>query len=511
MKNATKLFRLAVAAATVFAVCACQYPSSPQGGNGNRFVPVENVEVNADSLLLHVGQGRSLTATVYPPNATTPDVWWTSGDPSVASVNSVTGNVTANSTGTATITVTTKDGGRTASSTVRVMTPTLPSLRLSIAPWPYELDRNIWRSSTVSLDGTGPYEDFAFGNVTVQARGRGNSSWHAMGYKRPLRIRFFAGEARSMFGSGFAARDWPLLANAIDHSMMRNYSAYLLGRLLSGMDFAPTGHFLHLYMGGDYRGVYMLSDQMQVHPGRIELTHNSVPERSEFFFEMCRRAHGDNEHDFAVQNVPFVIEFPDGANLTQGHRQFLESFIANMDAALAGGNFDAISGIIDVPSFVDFYLVQELFKNQDVDWSSLNFQIRQTEAGPRMFAGPLWDFDLSSGSSAYPTYDRSPLGAWAATRKRYFRLLMDAEWFRELVGARWIEIRGGEVAAMTARVEYLARKYRACFERNFERWPDKNVWVTPPELRHLPFAEQVEFLLDWLERRKVWMDGFLQP
>ena len=147
--------------------------------------------------------------------------------------------------------------------------PGLPSLHLSIAPnvhhdpgvpgGPNELHREIWRPTTVSLRCyTGTYQEFTVG---AQARGRGNSTW-VMSDKQPLRIRFDT--ARPMFGSNYAARDWTLIANASDHTLMRHYSAYFLGSLLDGLDFSPTGQFLHLYMDGEYRGVYMLRDRKSV-------------------------------------------------------------------------------------------------------------------------------------------------------------------------------------------------------------------------------------------------------
>jgi len=398
----------------------------------------------------------------------------------------------------------------------------LPSLHLSIAPYerggPNALHRNIWRDTTVSLSGT----PFAFGEVGAQARGRGNSSWAAMGNKRPLRFRFRHyvdgvrnDTPRPMFGSSYSAMDWTLIANAVDHSLMRSYAAYFLGHLLSGLDFSPARHFLHLYMNGEYRGVYMLSDQMEA--GRMGLLANRglPPYRNDYFLEMCHRVPEENAGYsyvyFIVQGQPFEIRYPGNAIRREGGWDFAKNFMHMVDAALVSGDVGAISRLIDIPSFIDFYLVQELFKNRDVGFSSVFFQIRQVNGNPKLFAGPLWDFDLSSGSHFNRDWnsDRSPQGAWAATQNRFFRYLMNTDWFREKAGARWSEIRNDEVQEMIARIRHLSATYRSCFERNFRRWPNKNVWVTAPELVRMPFAGQVDFLINWLERRKVWMDGFL--
>ena len=81
-------------------------------------VPVTGVTLNKTSTSLYVGGTETLTATVAPDNATDKTVTWTSSNPSVATVEN--GVVTAVSAGTATITVTTDDGGKTATCTVTV-------------------------------------------------------------------------------------------------------------------------------------------------------------------------------------------------------------------------------------------------------------------------------------------------------------------------------------------------------------------------------------------------------
>jgi len=254
---------------------------------------------------------------------------------------------------------------------------------------------------------------------------------------------------------------------------------------------------------------------MNINDGRMELTSNDNPALSEYFLEWNQRASWQSEpyEWFAVQGMNFDIRFPGGSVLRQdrGHLKFARDFIARVDAAMASGDFNEISSIIDIPSFVDYYLVQEFFRNQDVGGLSLFFQVRQTETGPMLFAGPLWDFDLSCGIG-YPRGNiRPPQGVWAAERNRFFRFLVDTDWFRKEVGTRWQYIRdNNKVQTMIGRVNYLATTYQTCFEHNFVRWPNKNVWVIPLALVPLSFTEQVEFLTDWFQQRKLWMDEFLR-
>ena len=79
---------------------------------------VESVSLDKTSITLKEGDSETLTATVYPANATNKKVSWKSSDESVATVSN--GQVTALKAGTATITVTTEDGGKTATCQVTV-------------------------------------------------------------------------------------------------------------------------------------------------------------------------------------------------------------------------------------------------------------------------------------------------------------------------------------------------------------------------------------------------------
>jgi len=416
--------------------------------------------------------------------------------------------------------------------------PPFPSLHIATVAG--NIHRLNWANTTVSMYS--PDGGAIFQGLGAQIRGRGNTTWFAMGDKRPFRIRF--DQPRPMFGSAHVARDWTFIACALDYTLMRQYSAYFLGRMLgasagdSGF-LGPMGHLLHVYLDGEYRGVYMLSDQIQAGPGRAELTSNLVPELSEFLLEWCGRAdHAGNPggpEEFIVfvhipnnirrQDMPFVVDFPGGGVLRggHGHMEFLDGFLNEVSLAIfERRGYAELSRLIDVESFVDFYIVQELFKNHDSFWSSLRFQIRQVEGRPLMFAGPVWDFDMSSGGGWDGSNDYSPLGWWTAHWNGWFNSLMRTGWFRDLVVARWSDIRNLEVAVMKARIRGMAETYRGCFERNFERWPvfGTNVFlpganinpafgVTPSVMALGSFMENVEYLSDWLGRRAAWLDANL--
>jgi hypothetical protein len=269
-------------------------------------------------------------------------------------------------------------------------------------------------------------------------------------------------------------------------------------------------------MGNDYRGVYLLTDQMQVHQGRVELTRHYDPARSEYFVQWCRHPKSDDDIYVYVGEgrTPFEIRFPSARRLTDGHIAYVNDFLNQVDAAMVAMDYEAIAALVDIPSFVDFYLVNEFFKNVDAGFSSLFFQIRQTDTGPRLYAGPLWDFDQAAGSAVVPGWysDYSPQRLWAAHANHWLRSFVVVPELRALTAARWHEIRDNEVAAMIAHLEYISIRYRACFDRNFDRWPNKlghYTWRNPLSIVQIDTHEgQMAHLVDWFNQRKVWFDEF---
>lgn len=106
-------------------------------------VPVSSVALNYTELKLTEGDSQTLTATIAPDNATNKKVTWSSNNTGVATVNQ-TGVVTAVKAGTATIKVTTEDGGKVATCIVTVNAKVFPVTGVSVSP----------SSTSITIGGT---------------------------------------------------------------------------------------------------------------------------------------------------------------------------------------------------------------------------------------------------------------------------------------------------------------------------------------------------------------------
>lgn len=114
---------IAIIIAAIAIVAAIAAAVVLTSGNGSKDVSVTNVSLDKTSMSLVVGNTGTLVATVSPSDATNKNVNWTTSNSSVATVSN--GTVTAKSAGSATITVTTDDGAKTAKCSVTVTASTV--------------------------------------------------------------------------------------------------------------------------------------------------------------------------------------------------------------------------------------------------------------------------------------------------------------------------------------------------------------------------------------------------
>ena len=387
-----------------------------------------------------------------------------------------------------------------------------PSIHITTSIDPFDIDRELWHNGLISVTNAA-LPEHNFEDTSARIRGRGNSTWWRGPDKRPLRFRF--DEAQSMFGSEAVATDWILLANHFDRSLLRNYSALYLGNLLGSMPFTPRIQNVHLYVNGKYMGVYQLTDERDVNPGRLEMTWNEDPALSGFIIELDGRAPDEgveNETYVMANNMAYDIRFPGASGRTPEHMAYVKQYLENVSHAIRYGSFDELLELIDLDSFIDFYIVQEWTKNSDVHSLSVFMHINGEGEDRRLIMGPLWDFDIAAGNYGNQTMGYGPEGIYAGVVNYWFRYLLNRPEFFEAAADRWNEIVDAEIAQTIERIKYLATNYQEDFERNFIRHDDiltTTRIVVPAEILEIgSFMGNVEHLLEWYEARTSWLSDF---
>ncbi|MDR2739488.1 MAG: Ig-like domain-containing protein, partial [Treponema sp.] len=179
--------RLSIAASAAFLCLSLLFAACDNPAGNGKTVPVTGVSLGPKTLTLAVGGSAALTAAVSPEDASNKAVTWASSDDAVATVDK-DGNVTGVAVGTATVTSTTEDGGKTDTCAVTVsagavvtgvsLSPTVltlgvgqaRTLTLTVSPADAANKAVTWASSddaVATVDKDGKVTGAAVGTATV--------------------------------------------------------------------------------------------------------------------------------------------------------------------------------------------------------------------------------------------------------------------------------------------------------------------------------------------------------
>lgn len=330
------------------------------------------------------------------------------------------------------------------------------------------------------------------GDGGVGVRLRGNTT---MAYeKKPYRIKFK--KDHSLFGLT-EAKSWVLLADYLDQSNIRNYAAMTLGnQVFDNLDFTATPHHVILEFNGEYKGIYLLCEQIDEKTGRanVEIDEEKLYqsyEKTEFPFliEMDNYASTDPTIDDADRVMldgyfPIEIKYPESKDrgVYQGQDivyDYIQEYLLAVKTTLQTKEKVSVSfreepvgyeDLIDVDSLIDYVFLNEIMYNPDSIWKSAYMHkaanVVDEETGEileygKLKFGPAWDFDAAmSWNFTNEPYDASYIeGARATTvlcGNIFFVEFVQDEDNYLLCQKRWAETRDGVKEV----VDYL-RDYKA--------------------------------------------------
>jgi hypothetical protein len=344
------------------------------------------------------------------------------------------------------------------------------------------------------------------GRIAIELRGHSSQMFPKKSYGLELRDR--RGEGREVGLLGMPDDDdWVLTANYSDKSLMRNSLAYRAAREVAGR-YAPETRHVEVVLNGNYRGVYLLTQRIELGDGRVEAEDGWILE-----LVFGYQALGERRVTSPRTRRPLLFTDPDEPNRREARR--IHRDIVRFERALYGKRFRHPSrgwrGHADPTAAMDYVLLQELFGNQDAFHASTYLH---RGPGGRIVFGPLWDFDIAMGNTTVTAF-RNTAG-WNFRGRPYVgRLWQDAA-FRRGLASRWRKLRAaGLRQRLRGLIAHDARQLRSAQVRNFRRWPTlgRYVWPNPVDPRtggYRPsWRSEVVYLRRWLDARVTWMNRAL--
>jgi len=329
-------------------------------------------------------------------------------------------------------------------------------------------------------------------DVTTSIRGRGNTTWSLP--KKPYRIKL--AKSAGLLGMN-SDKDWDLLANYSDKTLLRNSIAFCMSRMMH-MAWTPDSRMVELWLNGSYQGVYQLTEHVEDGSAKADIGTTGV------LLEIDARLDADYVFTSSLKSVPYTFQ----SDPINDQLNTVPAYIGSFESALFSSSFtDPTLGyrpFLDTESLVDFYLVQELLRNNDAFWSS-TFLTRKDD-GPLVF-GPLWDFDIAAGNVNYNGNDATD-GWWVKTASPYLQQLFQDPVFAAHVAARW-KFLSSRMPRIQQFIDRSATTLDAAQRRNFQTWDILNTAVWPnPEVAG-SYSGEISYMKNWLDTRATWIDQAL--
>jgi hypothetical protein len=337
------------------------------------------------------------------------------------------------------------------------------------------------------------FKDVVFDGKT-EIKGRGNSTWFLA--KKPYRIKL---DKKAAILGMAENKNWVLLANYADKSLMRNELAFIASRN-SGLKFTVNSRYVEVYLNGAYNGNYLLTEQVKEGKDVVDV------EDSGYLLEQDGFADQEPVYFKTRHDMPITIKYPD-EKITQPQRNYIINHVQKFEDALFASNFtDPVAGYrkyFDVDSYVNYYIVNEVMANPDAFWSTFMYKKANDD---KIYTGPIWDFDIAINNDDRLGDNTNKLMVDAGfDRKKWIKRLMEDPSFRQKVKARWNELKP-KMQTLPATASLLEKKLAVSQVRNFAKWDILNTKVYKEIQMAGTYAGEVAYLKSVLTSHINWLD-----
>jgi hypothetical protein len=358
--------------------------------------------------------------------------------------------------------------------------------------------------------------------------------------------------------------DWRLVGHVVnlkekyifDRTLMYNHVGYELSRNIG--KYASRTKFVEIEVNGEYLGVYVFMEKLKRDTNRIDiksLNASSTNLSGGYILTIDKTSVGDdgigkplsyfysnwdddarytaqngfrsnydihrNLIDFEPYGPPyhpqmpletyFLYEYPKAGNITAAQKAYISKYIHDFETALINDDFNTqtrtYTDYIDISTFVDYFLINELCRN--VDAYRLSTFLQKDRNG-KLEMGPVWDMNIGFDGGG-----RIPMNDWVINYNNHvsgdawmmpfwWPRLMEDPLFRAAIKARWTSLRSGPLndILISRLVDDTANflKTNGAIQRNYEKW-DQGIGVD--------YDASVGSLKSFLQQRASWMDGVI--
>lgn len=349
---------------------------------------------------------------------------------------------------------------------------------------------------------------------SLQIRGRGNSTWNLS--KKPYRIKF--PKKQKFLGKHYAnAKNWTLLANHVDKTLLRNALASFIAKRL-GQTFVPAAFHVDVVLNGGYIGNYQISDHVDVHKRRVDIyeqedvvTDSEANITGGYLLQYDGLSSRDPVYFPTEMTQGAVsIKSPDENVINERQKDYIKNYVNSFERKLLGNSYrdpeQGYRAVIDSLSMASYFLTVEYCANADGYYSIYFYKDCDD---PKLYFGPCWDYDIAFNNChrlGELTEKMMINSAYSASQgRRWFSRVYSDPWFKQLSGRIWHRaIVDGLMYDALAFVDSVAQRIDESQQLNFQRWDiTQRTW--DELMLFSTYQEGVDYLKQFLVDRAAYL------
>lgn len=352
------------------------------------------------------------------------------------------------------------------------------------------------------------YLDYS-GFITIEVRGSSSQTLPKKPYAlTTVKSDFVSNNNVSLLGLP-KENDWILNALAFDPSLIRDFLIYNITNQTG--NYAPRGHFCELVINGDYKGLYILLEKIKIDENRVNLLKmtnldNSEPEISGGYMIKSDKSTDNDQIAWFMNGAPFIYDTPKPLLITAKQKSYIYKQFTSFQETMNSQNSNVTNGFpsfIDIPSFVDFMLINEIASNVDAYHLSTYFH---KDRNGKIKAGPVWDFNLTFGNDLFAWgLDRSHTNVWMFDNvdlngAKFWKDLYSNSTFKCYMAKRWKELTESNQPLNYDKICLQMDEYVSLLSESAKRENER--WGTVGNQ-----VDNVEEIKVWLKERMKWLDA----
>ncbi|PHX73952.1 MAG: secretion system protein Por [Chitinophagaceae bacterium] len=306
--------------------------------------------------------------------------------------------------------------------------------------------------------------------------------------------------------------DWILNSLAFDPSLLRDYLSYYLSRSIG--NYAARGKYCEVIVNEEYRGLYIFMEKIKIDKERVNIekidqTDNNGIRLTGGYIVKADKTNGDPvAWEMETNNggsVQYIHDTPKPEFINSIQSTYIQSIFNRFKDDMITQNESIKDGYpsdIDVPSFIDYMIINELSSNVDAYQISTYFH---KDRGGKLKAGPVWDCNLTYGNDlVFWGYDRSFIDVWQFdngdnTGSRFWNDLYKNQTYKCHLAKRWKQVSQPNnplnYTSITKKIDSIISEITEASTR------EQNKWYSVGNLQ-----TNGNDLKIWLKKRIEWMN-----